>query len=281
MSFVQDVLATADRNGSWVCVGLDPRPDRLPEPYADQPVEEAVPAFLADVVDQTSDMVCAYKPNAAYFEALGPDGHEVLAETLDAVPGDIPVILDAKRGDIGATQEASATWAFDVLGADAVTVHPYLGWDAVEPMARRSGKGVFVLVRTSNPGASEVQDLPVEHESTDPGVDETAPLYAAVGNALARWARENPNIGAVAAATYPDELARVRRILGPDPLVLAPGVGAQGGDARQAARAGANEQGERLIITSSRSILHADDPREACRDLQSDVEAGREDAAEP
>lgn len=280
MTFTDDLVRAAHRNDSWVCVGLDPRPDRFPPAYDDVETPAAVRRFLADVVERTADLVCAYKPNAAYFEALGPEGPQVLADVVDLVPDDIPVILDAKRGDIGATQEASATWAFDHLGADAVTVHPYLGWDGIAPMAQRADRGVFVLVRTSNPGARDLQDLPVVR-SDDPGAKgETIPLYEAVCNALGHWHDDHPNLAAVAAATYPEELATVRRILGPDPLVLAPGVGAQGGDARAAARAGANAKGERLVVTSSRSILYADDPREACRDLQAHVEAGRNEAGE-
>lgn len=278
MTFADDLAHAADMNGSWVCVGLDPRPDRIPDAYAHMPTEDAVLKFLESIVDQTKDLVCAYKPNAAYFEALGTGGHQVLDQVLEVVPDHIPVILDAKRGDIGATQEASARWAFDHLDADALTVHPYLGWDGISPVARRGDKGVLVLVRTSNPGAADLQDLPIRQGGADPGTDETLPLYKALANALSSWHQDHPNLGAVAAATYPEELAEVRQVLGPDPIILAPGVGAQGGDARAAARAGANAAGEGLVITSSRSILYADDPREACNDLRSEVEAGRKEA---
>ncbi len=268
-TFVERLERAAERNASWVCVGLDPRPERFPDALEDRPPGEAAVTFLEDIIQETRDLVCAYKPNAAFFEALGTSGHEVLAEVLERIPDDVPVILDAKRGDIGSTQEAYARWAFDTLDADAVTVPPYMGWDSVEPFARRRNRGVLVLVRTSNPGARDLQDLQVEQA----GRRES--LYEAVARTVARWRKDEdvPNLGAVAGATYPRELARVRELVGDDAVLLVPGVGAQGGKANEAVPAAANAAGKRAVITSSRGILHAEDPREACLRLREKVRA--------
>jgi len=256
--FRQRLHDTAKKNDSWVCVGLDPDPERLPK-VGD--VSEEMRQFLLGMVDRTKDLVCAYKPNSAFFEALGPAGHEVLADVIREAKRHAPVILDAKRGDIGNTAKAYATWAFDRLDADAITVAPYMGRDSVEPFFARAERGVFVLARTSNAGGADMQDLKLATGE---------PLYEHVVQLARQWNHQH-NVGLVAGATAPDELRRIRHLAGPDMLILIPGVGAQGGSAEHAIRFGANVQGDNAIINSSRGILYAPDPEKAARDLRDEL----------
>lgn len=238
-TFLQKLLDVSRRNHSLVCVGLDPDPKHLP--VAD------VFTFNKAIIDATADLVCAYKPNLAFYEALGLQGWEALKRTAEYIPRAIPIIGDAKRGDVGNTAQAYARALFDFFGFDAVTVNPYLGSDSVAPFLEYQDKGVFVLCRTSNPGAADFQDLTLGEEHR--------PLYELV----AEWARErnrDGNVGLVVGATYPEELNRVRRLC-PGMVLLIPGVGAQGGDLDLAVRYGVDSQGERAIINSSRQILYA------------------------
>ncbi len=248
-SFLEKLRSSAAKNRSWLCVGLDPDPERLPEPLRDRPLLEALERFLRAIVEATYDLVCAYKPNSAFYEALGPEGLALLRRLVrEIVPGRIPVILDAKRGDVASTARLYARAAFDVVGADAVTVSPYLGFDAVEPFLRYGDRGVFLLCRTSNPGAREFQDLPCDG----------GPLYQRVAERARAWrAQSRAELGLVAGATYLKELAVVRGIVGEETLLLVPGVGAQGGDLERAARAAANAQGENAILVAARSVLYA------------------------
>lgn len=242
VSFQEKLARAAARNRSRVCVGLDPEPARLP--VAD------VSAFLRAVIEATADAVCCYKPNLAFFEALGRDGYEVLARTLDAIPDDIPVIADAKRGDVGNTAAAYARALFDVWGFDAATVNPSGGGDSVLPFTERADRGVFIWCRASNPGAADFQDLLVTG-----GEDRPRPLYEVVAERAHAW-NVHGNVGLVAGATYPEQIARLRDLCPAMPF-LVPGVGAQGGDAGAAVRAARDAAGGGFIVNASRGVLYA------------------------
>lgn len=239
------LAASAARAGSWLCVGLDPDPEHYPAGLGAEDTLE----FLLGVVEATADVACAVKPNAAFFEALGRDGDDALHGLVEAMPPGLPVILDGKRNDIGNTARKYAEAAFDDLGADAVTVTPYLGRDTVEPFASYSDKGVFLLARTSNASAGDFQDLRVG------GTGE--PLYQAVARKAMEWDRAWGNLGLVAGATYPDELAQLRSLCGDGVPLLIPGVGAQGGDARTSVARGGDSTGRFALVNVGRAILQA------------------------
>ena len=235
------------RNDSLVCVGLDPEIERFPEHVA----AHASPIFQFNkaIIDATADLVCAYKPQFAHYAAYeAEDQLQRTIEYIHATYPDVPVILDAKRGDVGNTAERYANEAFDRYGADAVTVNPYLGGDSLEPFLRQADRGVIVLCRTSNPGARDLQDLTVDGQGRR--------LYHVVADLAARQWNTRGNCLLVVGATYPQELAEVRRIVGEMPL-LVPGVGAQGGDVAAAVRNGQTAAGAGLIVNSSRGILYA------------------------
>lgn len=223
MSFLDKLYASIARSGGTLCVGLDPALETLPEGVERSP--EGVLAFNRAIIAATADLACAFKPNLAFYEALGAEGWRVLRETVRSVPAGIPVIADAKRGDIGNTAEAYAAALFDWLGCDACTVNPYLGFDAIAPFVARPGSFAFVLCRTSNPGARDLQDLPVGG----------APLYARVA-AMVRERQGPQSCGLVVGATDPEAAARVAEAA-PDLWLLAPGLGAQGGDLPATSRA--------------------------------------------
>ena len=255
---------------SLLCVGLDPHAQDLPEFSG-----EAAKRFCLKIIEATADVAAAYKPNAAFFEALGPEGMAALGDVIAAVPDEIPVILDAKRGDIFSTARAYAQAAFQTLGADAVTVNPYLGRDAVEPFLADPHKGVFMLCKTSNPGAADLQDLAVSPFPVGEGLGVRAvPLYVHVARLAQTW-NQNDNLGLVVGATQPEALARVRAAA-PDLWILAPGVGAQGGDLRAALQAGLRSDGLGMLIPVSRGISRADDPRQAALDLREAINTERE-----
>jgi orotidine-5'-phosphate decarboxylase len=245
--FADKLAAAVARNRSLVCVGLDPDPRLAPAPLRAHP--DWLVRFNMGIVEATADLVCAYKPNLAFYEALGRAGLDGLRATLAAVPRDVPVVLDAKRGDIGHTAAAYATALFDDLGADAITVSPYLGFDALEPFLVYRDRGVFVLCKTSNPGAAEFQDLLCEVDGA------RRPLYEVVARAAVRWS-ERATIGLVVGATHP-ETFRVVRAVAPDLPLLVPGVGAQGGDLATAVRAGLDTRGAGLLVAASRAVLYA------------------------
>lgn len=236
-----------------LCVGLDPLPDRLPKGIS-------VAQFCIDIVDATADLVCAFKPQFAHFGALGAE--QELAEIIGYIHAsypDIPVILDAKRGDVPSTAERYAVEAFERYEADAVTVNPYLGMDSIEPFLAYSDRGVILLARTSNAGAGWLQD-------------EGEPVFLRVAKAAADMNRSG-NVALVAGATHPEELARIRGEVGDMPL-LVPGVGSQGGDVAKVLAAGLAPKGNGLIINSSRGILYASDLAdyaEAARSAAEDV----------
>jgi orotidine-5'-phosphate decarboxylase len=206
--------------------------------------------FNRAIVEATKDLACAYKPNVAFYEAHGKDGLVALRRTIAAVhylAPEVPVILDAKRGDIGSTNVGYAEAAFEFLQADAITVHPYLGAEALQPFLARAEKGIIVLCRTSNPGAGEFQNL---------SVNGGEPLYRFVARRVASEWNKSGNCALVVGATYPDELREVRGIVGDMPILI-PGIGAQGGDVEKTVSAGKDSRGQGMIINSSRGIIFA------------------------
>lgn len=245
MSFMQTLRTRWTEADSLLCVGLDPEPSRLPAHLQGEP--DAVFNFCRAIIDATAPYVCAFKPQIAHFAALGAEADLVrlIAHIHRAHPG-IPVILDAKRGDIGSTALHYAEEAFDRYRADAVTLNPYLGRDSAQPFLDRVDKGVIVLCRTSNPGSGEFQDLVVDG----------LPLYRHVARRVAKDWNSNRNCMLVLGATWPDELAHVRADVGDMPF-LVPGIGAQGGDVAAVMRAGATADGSGLVINSSRAIVYA------------------------
>ncbi len=249
--FGERLAAAMVANDSLVCVGLDPDLSRFPAPLAGEPdAARAIVAFNRAIVEATADLVCAYKPNLGFYFAHGLPGLAALEATRRLIPADIPVILDAKFGDIGSTAAAYARGVFDVWGFDAVTANPYLGGDALAPFLAAPGRGVFILCRTSNPGARDLQDVPI-------GNGQTQPLYLTVADRVRGWATDAAaDAGLVVGATYPDELREVRRRC-PDLPILLPGVGAQGGDLEAAVRAGIDREGRGLLVSSSRAVIYA------------------------
>lgn len=243
LSFFQRLQARALAANTLLCVGLDPHTEFLPAPTA-----EAAQDFCVRLIERTAEFACAFKPNGAFFEAFGAAGIEALRTVIDAVPDDIPVILDVKRGDIASTASAYAHAAYVLLNADAVTVNPYMGYDAVYPFLEDASKGVFVLCKTSNPGADVFQNLMVNDK----------PLYEVVAGQAQAW-NERDNIGLVMGASDTAALERVRATA-PEMWFLLPGVGAQGGDLRSALIAGLRADGLGMVVTISRSLARAANP---------------------
>lgn len=250
MNFLDKLLNASRQQNSLLCVGLDPEPDRFPTALREMLVERAVIYFCRAIIEATASFVCAFKPNIAFFEVLGLAGMRVFQEVLSAIPAHIPVIVDAKRGDIGITARNYASTMFDVYGCDAVTVNPYLGYDSIAPFLAYREKGIILLCRTSNPSARDFQDLLVQDNG-----DQPRPLYEVVARRVQSW-NEAGNCGLVVGATYPQELRTIRSIC-PSMPILIPGVGAQGGDLEASVRTGVDRHGERAILAVSRSILYA------------------------
>jgi orotidine-5'-phosphate decarboxylase len=250
MNFLNKLLAASRQQNSLLCIGLDPEPERLPAKLYDMPVAKAVTYFCRGIIEATVPYVCAFKPNLAFYEALGLEGMSVFQEVIDAIPARIPIIVDAKRGDLGNTARKYAAAVFDKYSCDAVTVNPYLGYDSVAPFLEYHEKGVILLCRTSNPGARDFQDLLVYVEN-----DQVKPLYEVVAQRVQSWNKAG-NCGLVVGATYPQELGIIRSKC-PDMPILIPGVGAQGGDLEASVGAGVDAFGEKAIIAVSRAVLYA------------------------
>ncbi len=247
MTFMHRLRAAAERNRSLLCIGLDPDPQRIPAALHGR--SDPLFAFCAAIAEATADLACAFKPNIAFFEAEGPAGIATLARLIAALPRDVPVIVDAKRGDIGSTAGAYARAIFERLGADAVTLSPYLGGDALAPFLGYADKGCFILCKTSNPGSADLQDLALASGE---------PLYMAVARKAQHDWNANGNAGLVVGATYPAVLAQVRAAC-PDLPLLVPGVGAQGGELGAAVRAAVRADGQGALINASRTIMYASD----------------------
>ena len=239
---------------SLLCVGLDPHPEDLPEQTG-----QAAKDFCLRLIEATEDVALAYKPNAAFFEVLGSEGWDALQAVIRAVPEDIPVILDAKRGDIASTAQAYARSAFELMGVDAITLSPYLGYDSLTPFLAYSEKGVFLLCKTSNAGSVDLQDL------TLGGHYRLTTVYEKVAGLATEWGTSE-NIGLVVGATFPEALQRVRE-MAPEAWFLAPGLGAQGAELRAAMQAGLRRDGLGLLINVSRGISRQADPRKAAHEL--------------
>ncbi len=235
MNFFDRLADEIEAKDSLVCVGLDPVPSRIPDGVS-------VAEFNRRIIDATSDIAVAYKPNAAFYEALGVDGWRILAETVEEARHSAPVILDAKRGDIG---HSSRRYAELLDNADAITVSPYMGTDSVRPFIDREDSGVFVLCKTTNSGSADFQDLEADGK----------PVYGHVAERAVKWNEENGNVGLVVGATHPDGMEEIRGYAGNLPF-LVPGVGAQGGDAEAAVEYGTDESGVGLV-NSTRSIIYA------------------------
>ncbi len=246
--FVEKLAASVERSDSLVCVGLDPVVSRLPEGVSKDAA--GVIEFNRHLIDATADLACVYKPNYAFYGALGSEAWNVLARTLEAIPDDVPVLLDAKVGDIGSTAEQWAHMIFQEIGADAVTVNPYMGRDALDPFLNFADRGVFFVCLTSNPGAADFERLQTEE----------GPVYEHVARKAVEW-NEHGNCGLVVGATQADSMRRMRSLAGDLPF-LVPGVGSQGGDLENAVAHGLREDGQGVYVNSSRSIIFASSGRD-------------------
>jgi orotidine-5'-phosphate decarboxylase len=247
--FAEKLRAAQQGNNSFLCIGLDPDPELMAHPH--------VPSFIQEIVDATSDLACAYKPNLAFFEAMGWEGMQTLAEAVRSVPGHIPIIADAKRGDIGNTARFYAKAIFSTYKFDAVTVNPYGGRESLEPFLDHPDRGVFVWCRSSGPGAADVQDLELA---------DGRPLYEAVAAQANDW-NANGNVGLVMGATWPEQLDRIRDLC-PSMQILVPGVGSQEGNLEAAVQSAMDDHGGGFLINVSRSVLYAskgDDYAKAAR----------------
>ncbi|HYU19214.1 MAG TPA: orotidine-5'-phosphate decarboxylase [Chloroflexota bacterium] len=272
--FVEKLTTAAQRNRSLLCVGLDVDPRLAPPSLVGR--DGWIERFTLGIVEATADLVCAYKPNLAFFEALGIDGYQGLRRTLDGLPKDVVSIGDAKRGDVGNTAAAYARALFDVWGFDAATVNPYLGHDALQPFLDYRDRGVFVVCKTSNPGSGDFQDLATSQAA------ETISLYERVARYVVEW-NEAGNCGLVVGATYPRQLRHVRS-LAPDLPILVPGIGAQQGDLEGSVLAGLDSRGGGIILNAARQVLYASAgpdwqtaAHSVAQELRSRLEAARQE----
>jgi len=263
-TFIEKLESRVSQTGSLLCVGLDPHPQDLPEATA-----KAAQDFCLRLVEACADVATAFKPNIAFFEIYGAEGWTSLKNIIQSIPTEIPVILDAKRGDIASSAQAYAAAAFSGLKVDAITVNPYLGADALQPFYEDPAHGVFVLCKTSNPAASEIQDLPVLDLT-----GKSMPLYQKIALLAQSWNKNN-NIALVVGATYPQDLSYLRQIL-PDMWFLVPGVGAQGGDLEIALQNGLCTDGNGVLINVSRSISRAPTPAQAARSFAEQIRSVRQ-----
>jgi uridine monophosphate synthetase len=268
-TFFSFLAKRVDDCSSLLCVGLDPHPSDLPAPTA-----EAARGFCLRLVKATAPFAAAFKPNAAFFEMYGSEGWAVLKDVIAAVQEEsarlgsmIPVILDAKRGDVASTAEAYAKSAFENLRAHAITLSPYLGKDSIDPFLAYKEKGVFLLCKTSNAGAGDIQDLAVTIENKSQTI--VVPLFERVAYLAQQWNSGN-NIGLVVGATQIEALRRVRAAA-PDLWFLVPGVGTQGGDLDTALRSGLRADGKGMLINISRGISRAENPARAAAELRDDI----------
>ncbi|MBN1991554.1 MAG: orotidine-5'-phosphate decarboxylase [Anaerolineae bacterium] len=262
-TFIQKLTGAIERNNSLLCVGLDPDPVKFPGHFPPTVDEKALVAWGKGLIEQTADLVCCYKPNIAFYEQHGPAGLAALAQTIKAVPDDLPVLLDAKRGDIGSTAAAYARAVFEVLEADAVTLNPYLGRDGVDPFLTYPGKMVFILGYTSNPSAKTVQEFGSGAER----------LFEHIARQAQTWGSVE-QIGFVVGATQPHALAQFRRLT-PN-WILAPGVGAQGGDLAATLAAGLTGRDSGMLIPVSRGVIYANNPRAAALALRDQINQARQ-----
>jgi len=276
--FRAKLAEATDRHESVLCVGLDPDPRLAPPALVGQ--DGWVERFCLGIVEATADLACAFKPNLAFFEALGLDGYHGLRKTLDGLPKDVVSIGDAKRGDIGSTAEAYARALYDVWGFDVATVSPLLGPDTLEPFLAYRERGIFVLCKTSNPGSGTYQNLPVPLGADG---DASGPLYELIARQMADLDGSTAagQLGLVVGATYPQQLREIRAVA-PDLPFLVPGIGAQQGDVWAAVEAGLDARGAGIVVNASRGITYASKgadwqqaARDAATDLRERLEAAR------
>ena len=275
-SFFSFLEKRVDDSSSLLCVGLDPHIPDLKEPSAASALD-----FCLTLVKQTARYAAAFKPNAAFFEVFGAEGWVVLKQVIEAIHEEsnrlgsmIPVILDAKRGDIASTAEAYAQSAFEHLGANCITLNPYLGKDSIDPFIQNQEKGVFLLCKTSNAGSGDLQDLLVTEDkgqmtdanSSNLDPSSSVPLYIHVAHLAQQWNTKN-NIGLVVGVTHPEALSRVRAAA-PELWFLSPGIGAQGGELESALQAGLRKDGKGMLLPISRGISRAENPAQAAADLR-------------
>jgi orotidine-5'-phosphate decarboxylase len=265
MDWREKLTAITSQNNSLLCVGLDTDSGKIPN-FLMENSKTPLFDFNREIIDATKDLVCAYKLNMAFYEVVGKNGFEALEKTIHYIPRSILIVLDGKRNDIGNTAQKYAQSLFDTLKADAVTINPYLGKDGVNPFLEYKDKCSFILCRTSNPSAGDLQDLMVS----------STPVYQIVARKIREW-NTNNNCGAVVGATYPEELKTVRTILGEDIPILIPGVGKQGGDIEKTVRNGTNAQGEMALINSSREIIFAGNKENFAEQSRKKAESVRND----
>ncbi len=267
MTLIDKLNSSIDSSNSLLCIGLDPVVEKMPSRF--QNSETPLFDFCQYIIDETHEYVMGYKPNSAFFEAYGASGIDQLQKTcayIRSINPELFIILDAKRADIGNTNEAYIKYSFEYLGADAITLHPYLGREAIQPFLDQVDKGSIILCRTSNPGAGEFQDLVIQGDSRLRGND-TCSLYQYVATQVSQKWNTNNNCMLVVGATYPEELAQVRKIVGDMPI-LVPGIGAQGGDLEKTLKAGLTPDKKGLIITVSRAVIYAENPREEAQKMK-------------
>ena len=252
----QNIVA---KNNSLLCVGLDPKLERIKKQTVYK--GESLVKFNMSIVNQTADLVCAYKPNIAFYEALGIEGLKYLKQTVDYLKRNypnIPIVLDAKRADIANTAKMYATAIFDIWGADATTVYPHLGFDSLEPFFAYKQKLTIVIIKTSNPDASTFQNLKVGGE----------PYYMKVAKEIKKW--DKPNLGVFVGATYPQDLKNVRKLF-PHNIILSAGFGAQGGKIKEAVKAGVDKTGGGIMFNASRSIIFSQNPKKEAQKLRDEI----------
>lgn len=265
MMFIDALQNAITKNNSLLCIGLDTDADKIPHHLKNE--KDAVFVFNKEIVDITADLVCCYKINSAFYEARGADGILELKNTIEYIKSKnshIPIILDAKRADIGNTNNGYITYAFDYLKADAITLHPYLGAEALKPFVEQKTKGLFILCKTSNPGASEIQNLQTQNE----------PFYLYLARKVANEWNKNNNCMLVAGATYPEEMGKIRKAVG-DMFLLVPGIGAQGGDLEKTLSYGLTKAKSGLIIHSARNILYASNNTDFAQKAREEAKALR------
>ncbi len=243
MKFIEKLINISRKNNSLLCSGLDTDSEKIPKFLLKE--DDPIFSFNQKIIDSTCDLVCAYKPNIAFYEAHGSKGWEALKKTCQAIPKEIPVIIDAKRGDIGNTARMYAEAFFEKLGADAVTVNPYMGEDAISPFLEYENKCAFILCLTSNKGVRDFQVCLIDGK----------PLYQLVAEKTLSWNKKG-NCGLVVGATHPEQLKKIRGIAKSLPILI-PGIGAQAGEVESTVKFGTDDNGERAIINSSRAIIYA------------------------
>ena len=262
MKFIEKLKKISQKNNSLLCVGLDTELEKIPNLLLGE--KDPIFAFNQAIIDSTSDLVCAYKPNLAFYEAYGIKGLEVLKKTCEYIPENIPIILDAKRGDIGNTSKMYAKAIFDEFKADGVTLNPYLGEDSLSPFLEYEDKCSFILCLTSNTGAKDFQLLNFDGK----------PLYKIVVEKVKSW-NKKMNCGLVVGATYPEQLKEIRELVEDLPILI-PGVGAQKGDVELTVKYGTDKNGELAIINSSRGVIYASSEKDFAQSARAEAKRLRD-----